>query len=53
MRGTVQAAALLRAQTPEALEAIREEVRKAAGDYTRDGAIELMMPSVVTAAEKP
>jgi ubiquinone/menaquinone biosynthesis C-methylase UbiE len=53
MRGTVRAAALLRAQTPEALEAIREKVRKDSGAYARDGAIELMMLSVVTAAEKP
>jgi ubiquinone/menaquinone biosynthesis C-methylase UbiE len=53
LRGTVRAAALLRAQTPEALEAIREEVRKATGAYARNGAIELTMPSVVTSAEKP
>jgi ubiquinone/menaquinone biosynthesis C-methylase UbiE len=53
MRGTVRAAALLQAQTPEALTAIREEVRRAASAYARDGAIELMMPSVVSAAEKP
>jgi ubiquinone/menaquinone biosynthesis C-methylase UbiE len=53
MKGTVRAAALLRAQTPEALGAIREEVRKAVGAYARDGAVELMMLSIVAAAEKP
>jgi hypothetical protein len=53
MRGTVRAAALLRAQTPEALAAIRDAIRKAASAYTRDGAIELMMPAVIAAAERP
>ena len=53
MNGTVRAAALLRAQTPEALAAIRAAARTAASSYERDGAIELMMPAVVAAAEKP
>lgn len=53
MQGTVRAAALLRAQTPEALAAIRDAVRLAAKDYTRDGRLELMMPAVVAAADKP
>jgi SAM-dependent methyltransferase len=53
MKGTVRAAALLRAQTPEALAAIRDAARKATSSYERDGAIELMMPAVVAAAEKP
>jgi SAM-dependent methyltransferase len=53
MKGTVRAAALLRAQTPEALAAIRNAARRAAASYERDGAIELMMPAVVAAAEKP
>jgi len=53
MRGTVRVAALLRAQTPEALAAIRDAVRKAASAYARDGAIELMMPAVIAAAERP
>ena len=44
MRGTVRAAAPLRAQTPEALTAIRDAVRIAASAYARDGAIELTMP---------
>jgi len=53
MRGTVRTAALLRAQTPEALAAIRTAVREAASDHLREGAIELAMPAVVAAAEKP
>jgi len=53
MGGTVRAAALLRAQTPEARAAIRDAVRNATGAYTRDGVIELMMPAVLAAAEKP
>jgi ubiquinone/menaquinone biosynthesis C-methylase UbiE len=52
MTGTVRAAALLRAQTPEAFSSIRDEVRRAAGAYARDGEIELMMPAIVAAAEK-
>jgi SAM-dependent methyltransferase len=53
MKGTVRAAALLRAQTPEALAAIRAAARRAASSYERDGVIELMTPAVVAAAEKP
>ncbi|WP_445505326.1 hypothetical protein [Microvirga sp. G4-2] len=53
MKGTVRAAALLRAQTPAALVAIREAVRQGVAAYARDGAFELMMPAVVAAAEKP
>src|SRR3954470_16555564 len=53
MTGTVRAAALLRAQTPEALASIRDAIRKAVGAYARDGAFELMMRAVVCAAERP
>jgi SAM-dependent methyltransferase len=53
MRGTVRAAALLGAQTPEALAAIRDATRKAAAAHARDGAIELRMPAVLAAAERP
>ena len=53
MKGTVRAAALLRAQTPEALAVICDAARRAASSYERGGAIELMMPAVVAAAEKP
>jgi hypothetical protein len=50
---SARAAALFRAQAPEALAAIRAAVREAVGAYARDGAIELPMPAVVAAAEKP
>jgi SAM-dependent methyltransferase len=53
IRGTVRAAALLQAQTPEALRSIRDEVREAASVHARDGTIALMMPAVVAAAERP
>ncbi len=53
MKGTVRAAALLRAQTPEALELIRNEVREVAGAYGSNGTIVLPMPAVVAAAVKP
>jgi SAM-dependent methyltransferase len=53
MNGTVRVAALLRAQTPEALAAIRDAVRQALGPYARDGAFKLMMPAVLATAEKP
>jgi SAM-dependent methyltransferase len=53
MKGSVRAAALLRAQTPEALVAIRDAVRQAVGAYARNGAFELPMPVIVATAEKP
>ena len=53
MNGTVRSAALLRAQTPQALAAIRDAVRAAAREHLRDGAIELAMPAVLAAAERP
>jgi SAM-dependent methyltransferase len=53
MRGTIRTAALLRAQTPEALAAIRDATRQAASAYARGGVIELMMPAIVAAAERP
>jgi SAM-dependent methyltransferase len=53
LKGTVRASALLQAQAPEALEAIRAEVREAAAAYAHEGAIALMMPAVVASAEKP
>jgi SAM-dependent methyltransferase len=53
MKGTVRAAALLRAQTSKALAAIRDAVRQAVSAHARDGTFELMMPAVVATAEKP
>jgi SAM-dependent methyltransferase len=53
MSGSVRAAALLRAQTPEALASIREAIRSAVSAYASNGAIELTAPAIVAAAEKP
>jgi len=53
-RSTVRTAALLRAQTDEALAMIRAALVDAARPYRRkDGGIELPMPAVLTCAEKP
>jgi ubiquinone/menaquinone biosynthesis C-methylase UbiE len=53
MRASVRTAALLRAQTPEALTAINMAVRETAQAYEReDGSIELPMPAVLAAAHK-
>ena len=51
--GTVRTAALLRAQTQEALHAIKAAVRVGAAAYERDGAVELPMPAVLASAAKP
>jgi len=48
--GTVRTAGLLRAQTPEALGAIRAAIREALAPYERDGAVELPMPAVLASA---
>jgi SAM-dependent methyltransferase len=50
--GTVRTAGLLRAQTPEALEAIRAEIRDAVRPYQRAGGVQLPMPAVLAAAVK-
>jgi ubiquinone/menaquinone biosynthesis C-methylase UbiE len=51
--GTVRTAGLLRAQTPETLQAIRAEIREATLPYRRGGGIELPMPAVLSSAVKP
>ncbi len=51
--GTVRTAGLLRAQTPEAQEAIRADVREAVRAYARAGTVELPMPAVLTSAARP
>ncbi len=51
--GTVRAAATLRAQSPQAREAIREAVRQAVSAYRRGNEYEVPMPAVVAAAVKP
>lgn len=52
-QGTVRTAAILRAQTPEAVEAIHSAILSASSAFDRDGMIELPMPAVLAAAEKP
>ena len=49
----VRTRALLRAQTPEALAAIRAAVHEGARAYQRDGALELPTPCVLAWAAKP
>lgn len=51
-RGTVRTAALLRGQTPEALELIRASAREATARFGRRGRFEVPMAAVVAAAEK-
>jgi SAM-dependent methyltransferase len=50
--GTVRTAGLLRAQTREAQDAIRAEVREAGRPYQRGGGVELPMPAVLASAVK-
>ncbi len=50
---SVRTAALLRAQSPEALAAIRKGVGEAVLVYQKSGGIELPMPAVLASAAKP
>lgn len=50
--GTVRTAGLLRAQTAEALDAIRRATRDAVRAYEKDGVVELPMPAVLASALK-
>ena len=51
-RGGVRTSALLRAQTPEALDAIRAAVRRGVEGYAKDGLFLLPMPAVLASAER-
>lgn len=51
-RGGVRTAAVLRAQTPQALDAIREAVRHGVESYAQDGAFLLPMPAVLASGRK-
>jgi SAM-dependent methyltransferase len=51
--GTVRTRALLRGQTPEALEAIRAAVRQSARQFATGGALEIPMPAVLASGRKP
>ncbi|MBI4443183.1 MAG: class I SAM-dependent methyltransferase [Acidobacteria bacterium] len=53
IEGTVRTGGLLRAQSPEALQAIRTFVCEASRAYEKDGAIELPMPAVLASAKRP
>jgi len=50
MNGTVRAAATLKAQTPQAQEAIRAALRGTFASYRRDAGYELPMPAVLASA---
>jgi SAM-dependent methyltransferase len=52
-RGGVRTAAVLRAQTPGALDAIRAAVRRGVEDYAKDGGFVVPMPAVLASATKP
>jgi ubiquinone/menaquinone biosynthesis C-methylase UbiE len=52
LRGTVRTAALLRAQTSQALEAIRATITAEATQFSNNDTIELPMPSVLMTAGK-
>lgn len=52
LHSTVRTGALLRAQAPAALQAIREAVREEAAAYRKGAAIELPMPAVLAWARK-
>jgi len=51
--GGVRIKAILRAQSSEALEAIRTAAREAAKNFIRHGIIELPMPAILASAAKP
>jgi ubiquinone/menaquinone biosynthesis C-methylase UbiE len=53
LRSTVRMGALLDAQQPHALDAIRDELREATAAFRNGDAIELPMPSVLASATKP
>jgi hypothetical protein len=52
LEGGVRTRALLRAQRPDALEAIRRELRESARIYQRGGELELPAPAVMISARK-
>jgi SAM-dependent methyltransferase len=52
-RGGVRTAAVLRAQTPAALEAIRAAVRRGVESYAVDGGFAVPMPAVMASCRKP
>ena len=53
MRGSVRVAAILQAQSPQALDAIQKAVSDAAEAYLTDGEIRVPMPCVLVSARRP
>jgi SAM-dependent methyltransferase len=53
LRGSVRAAAMLRAQSPAAIDAIRAEVGRTLAAYRRADRYEVPMPAVLAAGQKP
>jgi hypothetical protein len=51
--GGVRTSAVLRGQTPEALAAIKLELRQGVNAYASDGGFVLPMPAVLASAAKP
>ena len=52
LRGGVRTAAVLRAQTPDALAAIRDAIGRGVAPYARDGGFEIPMSAVLASATK-
>lgn len=52
MRGGVRVAAILRAQTTEALALIEDAVSESAAEYRTDGEVRVPMPAVLASAQK-
>ncbi len=53
LAGTVRTQALLHAQSAPVLAAIRDAVGRVAGEYENHGTVEIPMPAVLAAAQKP
>jgi hypothetical protein len=53
MRGGVRIAAILKAQSPEALASIQKAVSDDAAPYTDNGEIRVLMPCVLASTRKP
>jgi len=53
LSGSVRTQALLHAQSAAALAAIRDAVGRVAGEYENHGTVEIPMPAVLAAAQKP
>src|SRR6266480_2039651 len=53
LAGSVRTRALLHAQSAPALTAIRDAVGRVAGQYENHGTVEIPMPAVLAAAQKP